>query len=95
MPSESKPEDFEFSKKNQTHDQTGSSKMCPKRSERYTQRNERFSKDKTFNPKVQKKNRNVLSNLVHHLLKFISNRELIEGFILKTVKYYHLNITVE
>ena len=31
-------------------------------------------KDPEFSLKKQKKNRNVLSNLVHHLLKYLSNR---------------------
>ena len=30
--------------------------------------------DPCFNPKKQKKNRNVLSNLVHHLLKYLSGK---------------------
>ena len=34
---------------------------------------ERDHRDPSFNPKKQKKNRNVLSNLIHHLMKYLSN----------------------
>ena len=74
VPSENKPEDFVFLSKDEAFEPNESTKNLAKRGERYAQRNERFSKDKSFNPKIQKKNRNVLSNLVHHLLKFLANR---------------------
>ena len=35
----------------------------------------KISKDPTFMPKKQKKNRNVISNLIHHLLKYLNDVE--------------------
>ena len=49
---------------------------------------ERDYHDPCFNPKKQKKNRNVLSNLVHHLLKYLSGKQMVLEKLSKIIKYH-------
>lgn len=51
--------------------------------------------DPCFNPKKQKKNRNVLSNLVHHLLKYLSVKEMVSEKLARIIRFHQMSITIE
>lgn len=53
----------------------------------------KISKDPTFMPKKQKKNRNVISNLIHHLLKYLNDVEA-QSLIGRIIEIHHLQIRI-
>ena len=55
----------------------------------------RNEKDPDFNMKKQKKNRNVLSNLVHHLIKYLSSRPETESYVSQIINYHAMIITID